>query len=130
MVFGIEIKQGSEIADKNVNIIEDVIIKSPWIVSKENPINNGLDISIYPNPCTDRTQISFKLFEEANVCIRLYNVSGVLMRTISYKKLFNEGVNKINLEIEDMLPGVYLYSFEANGNTTRYSASRNIVIIN
>jgi hypothetical protein len=80
----------------------------------EQPLN-------YPNPFTERTSFTYTLSQPAEVIIRIYTVSGKLIRTIS-KPDAEVGYNILDWDGRDeegdpLSNGVYLYKITArNGN--------------
>ncbi len=68
----------------------------------------------YPNPFNPNTQISFSLPENNNVCLKVYNMLGEEVITLINGNM-NKGFHTINLSMNNMPSGVYIYSI-TSGN--------------
>jgi acyl-CoA thioesterase-1 len=68
----------------------------------------------YPNPSIDRTTIGFSLSQAGRVLIKLYGINGKFIKTLhdSYQ---NAGYRVINIPLNDLDPGVYIYSMQVGG---------------
>lgn len=62
------------------------------------------ELSIYPNPATDKVSIQTRNFT-SNVVIEVYNTLGVLVKQISPD---NSNHQNIQFDISDLKPGIYL----------------------
>ena len=105
----------TEFADGNGNILGFNLLKVNSIQS-DTKTN---DISIYPNPFQNNTEINYNLIEAGNVNISLYNVVG--QRTeILVNEFKNIGNYKISLNTSDIPSGVYSCEIIINGQTSDY----------
>jgi hypothetical protein len=75
----------------------------------------------YPNPSSGRTTISYQLPQAAQVTLRVYNISGQLVRTLDqgnrnagYYAVTWDGRNDGGARVT---AGVYLYKLDAGGTT-------------
>ncbi len=68
----------------------------------------------YPNPAIDRASIGFSLSQAGRVLIKLYSINGKFIKTLhdSYQ---NAGYRVINVPLNDLNPGVYIYSMQVGG---------------
>jgi lysophospholipase L1-like esterase len=68
----------------------------------------------YPNPAIDRTSIGFSLSQAGRVLIKLYSINGRFIKTLhdSYQ---NAGYRVINIPLNELDPGVYIYSMQVGG---------------
>lgn len=73
----------------------------------------GLDQN-YPNPSIDRTTIGFSLSQAGRVQIKLYSITGKFVKNI-YDSYHNAGYRIINVPLNDLDPGIYIYSMEVGG---------------
>jgi hypothetical protein len=71
-------------------------------------------LSIAPNPVSGSAKVSFNLKKTRNVSLAIYDISGRLVKTIADKK-FDEGIHEINLNTNNMNPGIYLLRMESEG---------------
>ncbi len=68
----------------------------------------------YPNPAIDRTTIGFSLSQAGHVKIDLYNISGTFIKTL-YDSYQNAGYQTINVPLNDLNAGIYIYSMQVGG---------------
>jgi len=68
----------------------------------------------YPNPAVDRTTIGFSLSQAGHVKIDLYNISGTFIKTL-YDSYQNAGYQTINVPLNDLNAGIYIYSMQVGG---------------
>lgn len=66
----------------------------------------------YPNPFNAKTTIKFDLPVATDVKIKLYNVSGKLIRVLENER-FKAGTHSITFDAEGMSTGIYIYELEA-----------------
>lgn len=50
-------------------------------------IGNNIDLSCYPNPFTEQTNIEFKLYQECNANLGIYSLNGNKIKTLTDNKL-------------------------------------------
>jgi acyl-CoA thioesterase-1 len=68
----------------------------------------------YPNPSVDRTNIGFSLSQAGRVLIKLYGVDGRFIKTL-FDAYQNAGYRLISVPLNDLDPGIYLYSMQVGG---------------
>ncbi|MBC8457062.1 MAG: T9SS type A sorting domain-containing protein, partial [Deltaproteobacteria bacterium] len=88
----------------------------------------------FPNPFNPETWIPFELAKEAEVVIRIYNIKGELVRTLSIgykpagsylskeKAVFWNGKNQNG---EAVANGLYFYTLKAG----KFQATRNMILV-
>lgn len=77
-------------------------------------INNiKINFDIYPNPTTDKINISFESKQGANYTIAVYDMAGRAVKKIAYKAI--SGDNIINTDMSGLHNGKYIVRVE-NGN--------------
>lgn len=74
-------------------------------------------ITISPNPSKKDISIDYSLKEESNVSAFLYNSIGQKVKTIINNELQSEGVQNINISIEDLKAGIYYFIIRDGGRT-------------
>ena len=106
---------------------------APSIVSAINHVETSL-LPNYPNPFNPETWIPFRLAEDVDVTLTIYDVSGCVIRTldIGYSKagayesrdkaIYWDGRNDLG---EDVASGVYFYTLTAG----EYFATRKMLIL-
>ncbi len=68
----------------------------------------------YPNPFNPTTTISYSLKEPGEVRIKLYTVTGELLKTI-IEGTKNKGYNETQIDLSTYSSGIYLYRLEVTG---------------
>jgi len=82
-------------------------------------------VSNFPNPFNDETSIVYELGRDADVQLRVYTVSGELVKVrnekgvTGYNRIIWDGTNKRNKPVSS---GVYLYVLEAVSGEERANA--------
>ncbi|HEY0246374.1 MAG TPA: SGNH/GDSL hydrolase family protein [Mucilaginibacter sp.] len=78
----------------------------------------------YPNPANTSTTIGFSLSQAGRVQIKLYNMSGRLMKNI-FDAYQNAGYQQINANLTGLIPGVYVYTMQVGGQ----QLSKKLIIV-
>jgi hypothetical protein len=89
-------------------------------------------ISNYPNPFKEFTTIKFNLAKSGQVQIKIFDMSGKIVRTINYGQA-NAGVNECKIYSTDkgntsLQVGSYICSIEVNTNTDKFRMSNKIIV--
>ncbi|MEO8666144.1 MAG: T9SS type A sorting domain-containing protein, partial [Ignavibacteria bacterium] len=102
--------------------------------SLNNEVNIGLPPKFllyqnYPNPFNPNTKIEFDTPAESDVTIKLYDISGKVIKTI-VKNSFNAGYHIVQLNSSDLPSGIYYYTIYAasNGNE-KFIATKKMVVV-
>ena len=78
-------------------------------------INNiSIKFDIYPNPTTDKINISFESKQGADYVIAVYDIAGRAVKRISYKAI--SGDNIINTDLGGLQDGKYIVRVEDGNN--------------
>ncbi|WP_430817084.1 S8 family serine peptidase [Carboxylicivirga sp. RSCT41] len=79
-------------------------------------INSVKQVMILPNPvCDNNTNVVFKTLEEGDVTLQVYTLQGQLSQTIKLGT-FDEGIHVTNIQLGDMMSGMYLCRLIINEN--------------
>jgi hypothetical protein len=83
-------------------------------VSVPNPhiLNSNLSLSVYPNPVSSEAEIVYTLPDSGLAKIKLYNSLGICVATL-FDGYCDLGINKCNIKMEDMTPGIYFINLIA-----------------
>jgi hypothetical protein len=73
-------------------------------------------LKTYPNPTTDNTTLTFNLEKTSNVVVQVYNISGVLVKTIQSKNV-EAGAQTLTVDGSDLQNGTYIVKFVAGKQT-------------
>ncbi len=74
---------------------------------KEVPIANNIEFTISPNPVKSQALISYQLSETGKVNIAIYNMTGVMVKTIK-NSIESKGLHQLQINVSDLSNGVYL----------------------
>ena len=122
---------------RHIVTVEDVkkgILELENLIAYEIPAETEL-LRNYPNPFNPETWIPYRLAEDANVSLTIYDVNGELVRTIDMghqsaavyesraKAIYWDGRNRFG---EQVASGIYFYSLSAGDD---FSATRKMVIL-
>ncbi len=90
-------------------------------------------IGNYPNPFNPTTTIKFSLKENSDVSIKIYNIKGVVVRTLvdnkmeaTYHEVIWDGKNNTGKRVGS---GLYFYKMISNGNNNRYSSTKKMILL-
>jgi peptidyl-prolyl cis-trans isomerase B (cyclophilin B) len=72
--------------------------------------------AVYPNPATKAFSITFQLDKAAPLTIMLFNLLGQKVATVISSEYLTSGVHTLPVRCNDLAPGKYLYTIEANSN--------------
>jgi flagellar hook assembly protein FlgD len=91
---------------------------------EETPFQGSVStINNFPNPASEQTRIKYDLPESANVSLRIYDLSGKLLKVI-YSGFQNAGAQEVEYNLTDengtkLTSGTYMYELAA----TPYNAA-------
>jgi len=87
-------------------------------IAKENKIQNTIFIncSNNPNPFREYTVFKLQLKHQANVILKIWDITGKLKSTFDVG-LQNKGTNVLKFENPDLPPGIYFYTFITNNGS-------------
>lgn len=68
-------------------------------------INNSMDASLYPNPASKSTLLSFYCSAPDNISIHIINLEGKKLRTVEFSG--TSGLNQKRIDIADLPAGMY-----------------------
>ena len=80
--------------------------------------NNGfqLNLSTYPNPCTNKLNVCFNTEKESNVLFEIYDLTGKLLMS-EKNTIPHGGFNDLSFDVFKLKPGVYLYKITLDGSS-------------
>jgi hypothetical protein len=98
---------------------DDVIVGDPnWgsIFTSTKIISSpSFELKNYPNPFSNQTMLSFMLDKPSDVNIEIFDITGKVVRSIPAGNL-PAGVNTLEIQRENMNPGIYLLKLDAGPN--------------
>lgn len=99
--------------DGGNNIYIDDINLYPASMAEVDKTLTTNDISVYPNPTTDRFEIKVEVGTRADYKISLVNILGETVDVIFNGEI--SGSNTFNYDVNHLSDGVYFLKFESNG---------------
>ena len=95
--------------------------------SSEQPTSFSLKQN-FPNPFNPSTTITFTLPADANISLKVYDVSGRLIADVIRNKFYSTGFYdyQFNSELYNLSSGIYFYSLESEG---RLVGTKRMVLI-
>jgi hypothetical protein len=88
----------------------------PGSVSTDNLLSQNANLQIFPNPATDKVNLSLNLDKAGLVKLTLYNVSGQEVSTLDNSET-NSGLYTREIDLADVPAGVYFLKMDIdNGN--------------
>lgn len=94
--------------------IDDIVIYDQTPATSVEEINRLTQLVLYPNPASRSTTLRFSLLSAADVQIRILNLVGQEMQSLSLGKL-EAGVQLQDLSLEQLQAGMYLVEVNAGG---------------
>ncbi|MFN5417596.1 MAG: T9SS type A sorting domain-containing protein [Flavobacteriia bacterium] len=73
-----------------------------------------MDLSVFPNPTRGNSTLSFNLLKSGKVSVRIYNLAGVLVKSIDVKNL-EKGAQTLDIDSDKLSNGTYIVKFSSNG---------------
>ncbi|MEO0580652.1 MAG: T9SS type A sorting domain-containing protein [Bacteroidota bacterium] len=86
--------------DPQCNSLHEVSFKL-----RSGPVTQGNDMWVYPNPATEWINVAFEGAERENLQLEVVNMLGQRLHSEMY--LASTGPQKVELNIEEMRPGIY-----------------------
>ena len=122
------------VSEKSPNIEITLQFLRLWLENANRSVSETKLLPNYPNPFNPETWIPYQLAEAADVGVRIYDVGGHLVRTISIgfkpvgyyltrqRAAYWDGRNEIG---EPVSSGIYFIQFVAGG----FAATRRVVVV-
>ena len=70
----------------------------------------------YPNPFNVKTTIKFELYEDSDVNLAVYDITGAKTAEL-YNRILDAGTHLVNWDAEDVASGVYYYKLSTDSET-------------
>lgn len=82
----------------------------------------------YPNPFNAQTEIRYFLENESFVSLKLFNLLGEEIKIIDIG-MKNRGTHSLNVALDDIPSGVYLYQLQINYESDSHSITKKMVLL-
>ncbi len=86
--------------------VHETVPSQPYNFHLSNP---------YPNPFNEKTVIQFNIANESNVAIRIHDISGRMIRTLT-NRAYMPGQHEYSVDASDLTSGLYLIVLESLGH--------------
>jgi hypothetical protein len=105
--------------DDNLIALDDILITGN-LASGVQQIENKEEVKVYPNPASDRIELSYNQKSSAQVSAQIFDVKGSVVRTIT-KGMMLSGEQKLAIDIKGLASGNYQLKVAA-GNQVLHSS--------
>lgn len=102
-----------ELAKLGTGTIASLGLAGNFVGIHSNTRAFGPAMKIFPNPANNQAQISFRLIDESNIQILLFDASGRIIKDLSNKK-FRAGNHHIQMDLNDLPAGIYFIQMNTN----------------
>lgn len=82
----------------------------------------------YPNPFNSQTEIRYYLINESFISLKLYNLLGEEIKVFDIG-MQNIGTHSLNVELDDIPSGVYLYQLQINNESDFRSITKKMILL-
>ncbi|MEI6822068.1 MAG: T9SS type A sorting domain-containing protein [Bacteroidota bacterium] len=119
-------KNGNSSSYQDFNISVNNLHFSGLTTGINQTIDNSKDVklTVYPNPASDQTLISFNLPQSSKLKVSLYTEQGKLISVLK-EGYYNEGNHTIDCNVANLGSGIYIMKFE----TDKYLLHEKIVVM-
>jgi len=100
--------------DDNLLLIDDILVTGTLTGISENATTTGL--TIFPNPATDKIEISYMLTSTSPVTADIYDAKGSLVTSVNMGIQIS-GSQKMAIDVSKLSQGAYSVVLNANGSS-------------
>lgn len=109
----IKLKFIAETGSSNNFYVDDINLTSLTGVAEIPLVSN---ISLFPNPATDRLTVEFDLVDNKDMDVEIKDVLGRVIKTVG-KTYYQAGHHRLELSLGDIAKGIYFISLKSNAQT-------------
>jgi len=80
-------------------------------------VNDGLSLNIFPNPVNDVLNVGFELEKLTSVKVHIYNITGSLIKTLSYG-ILEASKQNLKFSVSELTQGMYYLSIDTGYEIT------------
>ena len=124
MVYGYSASNDADFESQNKGLFDVFLMKldSNGILTNPSDINHfneyALNLSVYPNPCSDMSVISFSVETPSRIKVELLNSLGQTLEVMS-DDFFERGIYQASLNTSNIPSGIYSVRMQSASNTVR-----------
>jgi hypothetical protein len=121
ITFNLQFSPLNELADREFNLIPNVVLDADVIEYSSSGINDNrmsdiISLSCFPNPSPDASTISYQIPQNGIVTLWVNDILGHKM--ISLLDEFQEkGCHLASFDMKNLVPGIYMVSIHFKNNT-------------
>ncbi len=104
------------VKDLSDNVMKDTTIAFSFVGIEEYLLDGKVEI--YPNPASDRLNISFDSKQEFDIEIAITDIAG--KQLIYEEYLVKQGINKLSYNLDSFKQGIYLVNLRGEKGTLNY----------
>ena len=86
---------------------QNAVSKNQKLNKKESDFQLIPQLSIFPNPSSSETNISYTLKEDSRVTINIFNINGKLVKRLISNQFKNQGIHQILFQTQALPDGIY-----------------------
>lgn len=128
-VIPFNLMNGCELADGNADPIEGMTFLTSHLIQ---PLSVKQDIAsgftIYPNPTSDKMNLSFNLTTSSQVECYITDMAGKKLLTINNQE-FDLGQHSKTVDLSRLLPGIYLIYFKTENKPGKLETCKRLIIL-
>lgn len=113
----------TDVTKREILNVEEVKLNN-LVTSIEEVLKDENSLTIYPNPTSEITNISFDLIKPQNVTMEIRDVAGKLMIVEDYGKL-SQGKQNLNLNVNSLSNGIYFVTMNIDNKKVSKKLSVN-----
>ena len=128
--IALDLYEECEFADASATPNFGAVVSIPYInttITGLKPGKNLSGLSVYPNPASDHTVVTFSLNSSENIRLSLVNMVGKHVMDISCGDL-TPGMHRLNLPVNGLKPGIYLLRITNSDNGNDISDMIKVVV--
>ena len=102
------------------SIVEPVVNTDTTSIDKHSKsetvkLDTSMTLQVYPNPTNGNINISYEVLKRGNVQVDLFDIKGVLVKTLVSQQNQYEGKYIIPTDVSDLVNGIYICRLIHNG---------------
>lgn len=82
-------------------------------------------LSIYPNPARESVTVVYRLEQESEMSVRVYDALGRLVRLVTASEARSRGTSQMIIDVSDLSSGIYFIRIDAS----RSSVTRKLTVV-
>jgi len=114
----------SELASSDINVIDNVVLHYPRLITSD--MADNIVLESYPNPFSTQTQISYTIPLEGKVSVMVTNILGEEIMNIA-EGFQSTGTHNLLLNGNDLTNGIYFYTISLSASEGVYTKTKKFI---